>query len=249
MKEAPAVTELLDLSGQRVLVTGAGSGIGSVIARRLAEAGARLALHYRAHPPADFTDAITLQADLADAGGAEALLSELDAGGFAPTAVVHNAADQSIETLADLSDSAWNDMLQTNLTSVFSLSRGCVERMPDGGALVMISSIEGTDPAAAHGHYAVSKAGLNMLTRSMALEFGERGIRVNSVAPGLIDRDGLKSAWPEGVARWQEKAPLGRLGQAVDVADAVLFLLSPASRWISGAQLVVDGGMSAQSRW
>ena len=139
--------------------------------------------------------------------------------------------------------------MQTNLTSVFSLSKGCVARMPGGGSFVMVSSIEGADPAPGHGHYAVSKAGLNMLTRSMALEFGEMGIRVNSVAPGLIHRDGIEEGWPEGVARWRDKAPLGRLGDATDVADAVLFLVSPAARWISGANLVVDGGMSAQTRW
>ena len=88
-----------------------------------------------------------------------------------------------------------------------------------------------------------------MLTRACALEFGSAGIRVNAVSPGLIERAGLRDAWPDGVQRWTERAPLGRLGTPQDVADAVLFLLSPAARWISGANLVVDGGMCAQSRW
>ena len=82
-----------------------------------------------------------------------------------------------------------------------------------------------------------------------ALEFGGSNIRVNAVSPGLIDREGLAGDWPEGVARWQDRAPLGRLGSPNDVAEAVLFLLSPAAAWISGANLVVDGGMSAQNRW
>jgi len=100
-----------------------------------------------------------------------------------------------------------------------------------------------------HSHYATSKAGLLMLTRAAALEFGSAGIRINCVSPGLIDREGLARDWPDGVARWHDRAPLGRIGSAIDVADAVLFLLSPAARWISGANLIVDGGMSAQNKW
>ena len=88
-----------------------------------------------------------------------------------------------------------------------------------------------------------------MFTRAAALEYGPDGIRVNAVSPGLIDREGLEDDWPEGVERWRARAPLARLGTANDVADAVLFLSSPAARWISGANLVVDGGMSARSRW
>jgi NAD(P)-dependent dehydrogenase (short-subunit alcohol dehydrogenase family) len=117
------------------------------------------------------------------------------------------------------------------------------------GAIVNIASIEGSDPAAGHAHYSASKSGMLMFTRSAALEYGAFGIRVNAVSPGLIHREGLESEWPDGVSRWTAKAPLERLGTDMDVADAVLFLLSPAARWISGTNLLVDGGMSTVSRW
>jgi len=118
-----------------------------------------------------------------------------------------------------------------------------------GGAIVNIASIEGHSPAAGHGHYATSKAGQLMFTKAAALEYGRQGIRVNSVSPGLIDTGGLAEAWPPGVARWTAAAPLERLGQPEDVADAVLFLASPASRWITGADLLVDGGVSTHPTW
>jgi NAD(P)-dependent dehydrogenase (short-subunit alcohol dehydrogenase family) len=135
---------------------------------------------------------------------------------------------------------------------VFSVTQTAAARLRAagrGGAVVNIASIEGADPAAGHAHYSTSKSGVLMFTRSAALEYGEFGIRVNAVSPGLIRRERLESEWPDGIARWTSKAPLQRLGEAADVADAVLFLLSPAARWISGANLVVDGGMSTVSRW
>jgi 3-oxoacyl-[acyl-carrier protein] reductase len=88
-----------------------------------------------------------------------------------------------------------------------------------------------------------------MLTRATALEFGGQNIRINCVSPGLIDSGDLGNAWPDGKRRWLDRVPLGRVGVPKDVADAVLFLLSPAARWISGENLVVDGGMSTQSKW
>jgi len=142
--------------------------------------------------------------------------------------------------------------MSTNLDSAFLVTQAAARHMRDhavAGAIVNIASIEGSDPARGHSHYAASKAGLLMLTRACALEYGADGIRCNAVSPGLIERPGIEQAWPDGVARWQEKVPLGRMGDANDVADAVLFLLSPAARWISGTDLMVDGGMSSVSRW
>jgi NAD(P)-dependent dehydrogenase (short-subunit alcohol dehydrogenase family) len=122
--------------------------------------------------------------------------------------------------------------------------------MGDGGAIVNIASIEGLQPAFDHSHYAASKAAVIMHTRAAALELGSRGIRVNCVSPGLIDVAGrLEHAWPSGVERWHAAAPLHRLGRPDDVADAVLFLASDAARWITGANLVVDGGVLARNTW
>jgi len=248
-----AVSELLDLSGRSVLVTGASGNIGRGIARRLAEAGAAIIAHYHSGDSAarrlldEIGAGTTAQADLSDAPAVEALLAET-----APDLVVNNASIQPVQPLADISPGDWRHVHAANLDSAFFVTR-CAARSwqakARGGAIVNIASIEGNDPAEGHAHYASSKAALLMLTRACALEYGHAGIRVNAVSPGLIDRAGLADAWPEGVQRWADRAPLGRLGTPKDVADAVLFLLSPAARWISGANLVVDGGMSAQSKW
>jgi NAD(P)-dependent dehydrogenase (short-subunit alcohol dehydrogenase family) len=251
MTQAPDFHDLLSLAGETALVTGASGNIGRGIARRLAEAGARIVVHYHrdvssARQLADEigSDAV-VQARLDDARAIDTIFAD-----HRPTLVVNNAAAQPVASLADLSLDDWRSVLSTNLDGPFLVVQRAARAWRDkGGAIVNIASIEGSDPAAGHAHYATSKAGLLMFTRAAALEYGGQGIRVNCVSPGLIDHEGLADEWPEGVERWRQRAPLGRLGTAKDVADAVLFLLSPAARWISGTNLVVDGGMSAQSRW
>jgi NAD(P)-dependent dehydrogenase (short-subunit alcohol dehydrogenase family) len=195
---------------------------------------------------------MTMQADLSSGPAISELFAELDNAGGTVGLVVNNAAIQPVTDLEDISADEWQAVMSANLNGAFLVTQTAARRMRDheiNGAIVNIASIEGFDPALGHSHYATSKAGLVMLTRACALEFGRDGIRCNSVSPGLIDRHGLSEDWADGVARWHDKVPLGRLGHADDVADAVLFLLSPAARWISGADLKVDGGMSAVSRW
>jgi NAD(P)-dependent dehydrogenase (short-subunit alcohol dehydrogenase family) len=145
-----------------------------------------------------------------------------------------------------------HEMLRVNVEGVVALTHAAAAHMiarGDGGAIVNIASIEGLQPASGHSHYAASKAAVLMHSRAAALELGPQRIRVNAVAPGLIDRAGLADAWPDGVNRWLTACPLERLGSTEDVADAVLFLLSDAARWITGATLVVDGGMLARPTW
>lgn len=243
-------------------MTGASGNIGCAIAKRLATAGATVILHFRhgresaeaatAQIIAGGGRAVAMQADLASEAAVSRLFSELDERGLLPDCVVNNAAAQPVQALPDMSLADWKEMMASNLDSAFLVSRAAANSMRKrnvSGSIVNIASIEGLDPASGHGHYATTKAGLIMFTRACALEYGPSHIRVNAVSPGLIDRDGLAEDWPEGVSRWHDRAPLGRVGVPNDVADAVLFLVSPAARWITGANLVVDGGMSAQSKW
>jgi 3-oxoacyl-[acyl-carrier protein] reductase len=166
--------------------------------------------------------------------------------------LVNNAGVQTLGSVVDAGEDVWTDINNVNLGGPYALTKFISTAWIAkniGGAIVNITSIEGLDPAAGHAHYAASKAALIMYTRACALELGAYNIRVNAVAPGLIERGGIENDWPEGVARWQDRAPLTRLGTGDDVANAVLFLLSPAAVWISGNTLTVDGGMSAQNRW
>lgn len=146
----------------------------------------------------------------------------------------------------------WRAVVDTNLTGVFACTQAAaaVMRGQDGGGTVThIASIEARAPAPAHAHYSASKAAVVMHARSAALEYGPWGVRVNSVSPGLVDREGLAEAWPEGVRRWRRAAPTGRLGRPEDVGDACVFLASRLASWVTGHDLVVDGGVTARPSW
>lgn len=260
---SPPVNELLSLAGKTILLTGASGNIGRGIAIRLTEAGASIVVHYfsdaagASETAALITEgggqAIIVQADLGSEAAVDNLFAGLQEQSQRVDGVVNNAAAQPpAKLLQDMSAADWQAVMAANLDSAFLVTRNaarCMSESDNGGAVVNIASISGSDPSVGHSQYATSKAGLIMLTRAAAQEYGAAGIRVNSVSPGLVDREGLDQAWPDGVSSWQQRAPLARLGRPDDVADAVLFLLSPASRWITGVNLVVDGGMSAVSRW
>jgi NAD(P)-dependent dehydrogenase (short-subunit alcohol dehydrogenase family) len=186
--------------------------------------------------------------DVTDAGQvADAVRATVDKFGRLDV-LVNNAGSYPMAAILDMTAAQWDEVIAANLTSVFLLTQAAARQMiaqGGGGAIVNVTSIEAFDPAPAHSHYDAAKAGAAMHTRAAALELGPHGIRVNAVAPGLIWREGLDEAWPDGVARYLETAPLGRLGRPEDVADACLFLASPAARWITGASLTVDGGVTS----
>ncbi len=248
----PSVGALLQLEGRAALVTGAGGVIGAAIASRLAEAGAHVGVHYRTSAgPAEavVTDirarggvAELLQADVTRGVDVEALFETAAQRLGGLSILVNNAGIYPVVPLADMSEKEWDETIAANLKSVFLCTQAGAAAMKNGGSIINIASIEGERTAFGHSHYNAAKAGTLMHTRAAASELGGSGIRVNSVSPGLIHRDGIEEAWPEGVDRWLQACPLGRLGSPTDVADACLFLASDASRWISGANLVVDGG-------
>jgi 3-oxoacyl-[acyl-carrier protein] reductase len=250
------------LAGQAALVTGAGGGIGRGIALRFAEEGAAaVAVHCRTAVAAASevasrirelgARAVVLQADLTDEDACRGLVREAAkwAGGRL-TALVNNAGVQPTQPLDGMTAADWRAVVDTNLTSVFACTQAAAEVMRErGGTVTHIASIEAGAPAALHAHYSASKAAVVMHARSAALEYGPYGIRVNTVSPGLIDREGLGEAWPEGVRRWREAVPAGRLGRPEDVGDACVFLASPLASWITGHDLVVDGGVTARPTW
>lgn len=253
------VNELLNLKGRRALITGSGQGIGQGIARRLAQAGAYVILHGRKDTTAlrDLSQELNalpggsglILADLSTSQGCAALMKEVQDTYGRLELLINNAADQGNTALYDIDSDSVTAMLSTNVAAPMLLTRDFARQAKPGAAIVNICSIEAIRPSLGHSHYASSKAGLLQFTRAAARELGPNGVRVNAVCPGLIDRPGLDQDWPEGLNSWIENAPLQRVGTANDVADAVLFLASGASGFITGSSLNVDGGMDCISGW
>lgn len=240
-----------------VVVTGGGSGLGAAIATAAAEAGWTVGVLDRDGDAARSTAAalgdrgVPLTADTTDEQAIEAALDALTnaTGGFAPDALVANAGIVRFGPLLDATVDDWRAVVDVNLTGTFVAARAVARRLVAAGrpgSIVAVTSMNGVAPGPNAGAYGATKAAVARLTQQMALEWGPHAIRVNAVAPGLIDA-GMSApiyADPEIRRLRAGRVPLGRLGDAAEVASVVLFLLSDAAAYVTGTELLVDGGVT-----
>ncbi|MEW6414399.1 MAG: 3-oxoacyl-ACP reductase FabG [Pseudomonadota bacterium] len=242
------------LQGQIALVTGASRGIGQAIALALGGAGATVigtatsdkgAQAISNYLAAANVKGSGMKLDVCDAAAVDAVVAAIEKDYGAVGILVNNAGITRDNLLMRMKDEEWEAIIATNLTSVFRLSRAVLRAMMKAraGRIISIASVVGAMGNAGQTNYSAAKAGIMGFTKSLAREVGSRNITVNCVAPGFIDTD-MTRALPEA----QRQAllahiPLGRLGAAEDIAQAVLFLASPAAGYVSGTTLHVNGGM------
>ena len=240
------------LDGQRAIVTGGGSGIGRGTCRRMVEEGARVAV-----VDIDRESAEAVAADIGgvafgvDVGEPDAVQTTVDAAAAALgglSIIYNNAGTSAFNRMHELDPAEWERVLRVNLTGVWAGIRAAVPhiRAAGGGSIVSTASISGTRPAAGEGPYSASKAAVAALTASAALEYGP-AIRVNAVSPGMI-RTTMTAPWfqymPDQEERFVKGTPVGRVGEPEDVADVVVFLCSDLARFVTGQNIVVDGGLT-----
>ena len=243
-----------DLDGRTALVTGASRGIGAATARALDRAGARVALVARTtgaleSVAADLSrDPVVITGDLADADAAAAAVGRaLEALGSLDV-LVNNAAAAARMPSTELDGEVIDRMLAVNVRNLLLLTTAVLPSMVErrSGSIVNLSSVSGVIGTPNRSAYAATKGAVDAMTRSLAMEFGPHGIRVNSVAPGVIDTDLWKTnkAIPGVVEQINALTPLRRWGTAEDVADVIVFLASDAARFVTAQTISVDGGMA-----
>ena len=236
------------------LVTGASRGIGRAIALDLARSGARVVGTATSESgAAAITDAFSQAGlpgegavlDVNDAQAAEALLDRIQGAHGAIAILVNNAGITRDGLAMRMKDDDWQAVLDTNLGSVFRMSRLVMRPMMKArfGRIINITSVVGSSGNAGQANYAAAKAGVAGMSRALARELGSRSITVNCVAPGFIDTDMTRALSPDQVAALQQQIPLGRFGDPDDVASAVRFLASREAGYITGVTLHVNGGM------
>lgn len=245
-----------DFTGQVALVTGGGRGIGRAIVLALARQGCRVYFCYQQqHAAAQavcqeaqaFGGLVTAQqVDVTNRQAVEQWIAAIHAACGRIDILVNNAGKFPQHAVLAISDEEWDEVLRTNLYAVFYCARAVLPIMLAAkvGVIINLVSVAGQRGSAYHAHYAAAKAGVIAFTRSLAKEVAGQGIRVNAVAPGRIATDLLLDhADEQERARWQSDTPIRRLGTPAEVADAVVFLASPASTYIIGETLAVNGGL------
>jgi 3-oxoacyl-[acyl-carrier protein] reductase len=233
------------------LVTGASRGIGRAIAVTLAAQGVEVVgTATTADGAAAIGDALGAPhsgavLDAADPQSIERLFADLEARGRLPTILVNNAAITRDGLLMRMKDADWDQVIATNLTSVFRLSRACLRRMvrERHGRIISITSVVGATGNPGQTNYAAAKAGIVGFTKSLALEVATRGITVNAVAPGFIDTDMTRALNEAQRKAILDGIPMARLGSVEDVAAAVAWLASPQASYVTGQTLHVNGGL------
>ena len=250
--------ELFAMTGRVAIVTGSTRGIGLATARRLAEAGARVVISsrkpeaceaVRAELTAAGHDVLAVAAHAARSADLSRLVdAALSHFGRLDVVVANAATNPVFDPLTELPEDSWTRILNTNLSGPLHLARLALPHIVagGGGAMVLVSSVNARFGMAGSGAYGISKAALEQMARQLAVEWGGRGVRINAVAPGTIRTDMIRalSARPEFIDAVVRATPLRRIGEADDVAGAVLFLASDAARHITGQVLTIDGGQT-----
>ena len=242
------------LENKVALVTGASRGIGNAIAMALGKAGATVVgTSTSAEGASAFSGSLASHGyngrgavlDVGNATSIDALIRDLEAAGQMPTILINNAAITRDTLLLRMKPDDWDQVIATNLTSVFRLSKACLKRMMKErhGRIVNLTSIVGVTGNPGQANYAAAKAGVLGFTKSLAQEVASRGITVNAVAPGFIDTDMTRALNEEQRTALLGRILMGRLGSADYIAATVLFLCSDAAAYITGETLHVNGGM------
>ncbi|GAB4125487.1 MAG: SDR family oxidoreductase [Roseiflexaceae bacterium] len=240
------------LTGKVALVTGASRGIGRAIALRLGRDGARVVVTYHANREqaeavvaeiiANGSDAIAIQADVSQANAIGGLFSAVLERFGQVDILINNAASTSVFKPTALLNEAEYDQMFAVTRGVYFMLQQAAQHLADGGRVINISTAGTLQSMAGGGAYTGSKAAIEQFSLALAKELGPRGITVNTISPGVTRTDGLVLP-PEQVGYLVSQTPLGRLGEPIDIADAVALLASPDARWVSGQNLRVTGGM------